>query len=175
MIFIIITKNKDVLMEPNNVHGLERRKHSPESQHRYLEFKNNFRIDFRQRIDLFAKTILLASAGALTISISLFLGDKGPTVPADSVSNLQLAWAFLFFTIIAISFGHFLILLQGQYVNKHWDGKVPLGDDQISGNQTMSMYRLVIGTLGLFGFVSFILGMFLLAFVTMRTIAFIGS
>ena len=162
-------------VEQKNKQSVESPEHSVETQEHHIDFKSDFGVDFRQRIDLFAKTLLLAAAGALTVSISLFLKDKAPTIPFGVVSNLQLAWGLLFYTIIAISVGHFMLVLQGHHINSHWDGKLPLENDPILKNQAMKNYRLLISVIGLSGFVAFIVGIFLLAFVTMRTIAVVSS
>ena len=157
-------------MEEKNKRGLERREIKPHEQNSYLERKSNFRIDFRQRLDLFAKSILLISGGALTISISIFLKGEGVEFQNDGKDNLKLAWALLFFTIASFVISYFIVLIQGFYVNSIWDGKVPLSDDQISGNRIMTVFRAVIILAGTSGFIAFLFGFYQLACVAISSI-----
>ncbi|MFY0667261.1 MAG: hypothetical protein JXQ95_04430 [Alteromonas stellipolaris] len=156
--------------ESNNEFGEERRQTTPEQQEKYLERKNAFRIDYRQRIDIFSKSVLLFSAGGLTISMSMFLKKDGPLISVTIMHDLKLAWGLLLFTIISFCCCHYVMILQGQYVNKNWDGRLPLGDDQISGNDTMTAFRAFIGIIGSIGFVTFIFGLISLVLAAVETI-----
>ncbi|WP_218313324.1 hypothetical protein [Alteromonas antoniana] len=158
------------MSEPNNKFGEERRQTTPEQQEKYLERKNAFRIDYRQRIDIFSKSVLLFSAGGLTISMSMFLKKDGPFISDTVLHDLKLAWGLLLYTIISFCCCHYVMILQGQYVNKNWDGKLPLGDDQISGNRTMTVFRAFIGIIGSSGFITFILGLISLVLAALETI-----
>ncbi|AMJ86156.1 MULTISPECIES: hypothetical protein [Alteromonas] len=162
-------------MEANNIRGEERRKISPDDHHKYLERKSGFRIDFRQRIDLFTKTVLLFTGGALTISMSLFLKQDSPQVTTSILQDLKISWGLLLFTIVAFSVCYYTLLIQGFYINKNWDGRLPLSDDQITGNTTLSALRGLIVILGTIGFFSFLWGLVLLGTVSIEVVELAGS
>ena len=149
----------------SNKHGIERRKIKPKDQEKYLERKSAFRIDFRQRFDLFAKTVLVTTGGALTISMTLFLKDDAPKLMPEQLLQLKWIWIFLLYTLCSFSLGMFLTVLQGAYVNWRWENKIPLGDDQISGNKKMIAFRIIILLLGSTGFLAFLMGLCALGLV----------
>jgi hypothetical protein len=149
----------------SNKHGIERRKIKPKDLEKYLERKSAFRIDFRQRFDLFAKTVLVTTGGALTISMTLFLKDDAPKLMSEQLLQLKWIWIFLLYTLCSFSLGMFLTVLQGAYVNWRWENKIPLGDDQISGNKKMIAFRIIILLLGSTGFLAFLMGLCALGLV----------
>jgi len=147
-------KEKDLL----NPEGVDRRKQNPSQQDKSLDRKNDFRIDFRQRLDLFVKTILVFSGGSLSISINTFFRNTGPVLSPEIKQDLIWALGLLFFTIIAYLFAYFIFVAQGSHVNKLWKAKLPLGDDQIEGNRFIDVSRLVIRYLIIIGFFTFLVG-----------------
>ncbi|MDO6467749.1 hypothetical protein Q4498_06435 [Neptunomonas phycophila] len=154
----------------NNKYGVERRKVPKKRQNEYLERKSAFRIDYRQRLDLFAKTVLVTTGGALTISMTLFLKEDAPSLSPEQLSKLTQVWFALLYTLASFSTGMFITVLQGFYVNSNWTNKLPLGDDQISGNLLMKVIRVVILLLGITGFGAFIYGLCSLGFVATEVI-----
>jgi hypothetical protein len=154
----------------SNKHGIERRKIKPKDQEKYLERKSAFRIDFRQRFDLFAKTVLVTTGGALTISMTLFLKDDAPKLMPEQLLQLKWIWISLLYTLCSFSSGMFLTVLQGAYVNWRWENKIPLGDDQISGNKKMIVFRGIILFLGSTGFIAFLIGLGALGLVATEVI-----
>ncbi len=160
-------------MEENlNEFGEERRSHSKEDFHSYLDRKSAFRIDFRQRIDLLAKSILLFTGGALTISMGVFLKKDAPSIDLQTFQELRISWYLLLSTIVLLSIALYVMIIQGYYINKNWDGKVPLGDDQISGNKAMKWFRWGIAIIGTLGFATFLGGIAFLGMVSINVVKF---
>jgi hypothetical protein len=163
-----ISRSFPLTEQLSNTHGEERRLIPTDLQHQLLDRKSAFRLDFRQRLDTFAKSLFFLAGGALTISIGLFLRDQDLNLTSCNLWYLKWSWILLTYTIIATSAAQLTIILQGFYVNQLWSTRTPLSDDQITGNTLMLIARSLIGLLGISAFLAFILGMIWLVFVSIQ-------
>jgi hypothetical protein len=124
-----------------------------------LERKHDFRLEYRQRLDLFFKSVLAFSAGGLTISMTHFLKAENIPKHDNIISVLQNSWVLLFITILTFSICQFIIVLQGRYIITKWETEVSKSYDSIVQTMTMKVIRAVVLALGVAGFLTFILGL----------------
>ncbi len=101
------------------------------------------------RLDALLRTILAVAGGALAVSLLLFLDSDSLELDADLVGALRLSWLCLFYALAALPGVQLLALF----------GPAP-------GTRRL-LKRLLVGS----GFAAFVLGLALLAYVSVVALA----
>ncbi|MBI5752903.1 MAG: hypothetical protein HZA59_12305 [Hydrogenophilales bacterium] len=89
-----------------------------------LELFNLHQEEARKRTEFLAKSVFLISGTGLTLSINLFLGDGAPTVAAESVTLLRVAWWALFASIVGYVLVLSIMLIRDYQFGERWRSKI---------------------------------------------------
>lgn len=127
-----------------------------------LELFNAHQEDSRKRTDGLAKAVFLISGGALSLSVSLFTGDRAKAVPPDLVDVLRGAWIALFVSVAAYVLVISLMLIRDYRIGENWrkslNGK--LASEGIDDPGVLEFLMWACGTIGilslLFGLASLV-------------------
>ncbi|EHZ2756358.1 hypothetical protein ACN2LU_004481 [Vibrio vulnificus] len=135
-----------------------------------FEMFNQHQQDVRTRTDSLAKAIFVLSGGALTVSIGIFL--KGESLPMDncSLSILKYSWWSLFTSIVCGVAMLSTIIFRDYRFGERWR-KVLDRTSKRDVSGTPGVLEALIIIFGLLGVLSFIAGMFGLAFVATETVS----
>lgn len=156
---------------PINPHGFDEYKLAHESKQKAVDRLLQHQADTRQRVDTLVKAIFVLSGGALTISIGIFLKSGAPTLAAPFVCELKWSWSFLFYSLAASATLLFLMIFQGYWYGWQWERALNADSKAISGTRILALVRICNWVLGVTGFVCFLVGLALLARVSVSAIA----
>jgi hypothetical protein len=151
---------------PLSPYALDQHKLEHESKQKAIDRVLDYLADTRQRIDTLVKAIFVLSGGALTISISLFLKAGAPHLTAGVASALRWSWWLLFYSLATSASLLFLMICQGYWQAWQWQKDLAADDHNIALTRLLRAVQIVNWTLGATGFVSFLLGLALLAYVS---------
>jgi hypothetical protein len=150
---------------PLNPYAFDEHKLEHESKQKAIDRVLEYLADTRHRVDTLVKAIFVLSGGALTISISLFLKTGAPHLAIGLTSALRWSWWLLFYSLATSASLLFLMICQGYWQAWQWQ-KVLAGDDNVPSTRLLKFVQVVNWILGATGFVSFVLGLGLLAYVS---------
>jgi hypothetical protein len=153
-----------------NPHGFDEYRLAHESRQKSVDRILEYQADTRQRVDTLVKAILVLSGGALTISIGIFLRTGAPQLSADLVRILQQSWWLLFYSLAASATVLFIMIFQGYRYAAEWEKAFSAGDDKIAKSLFLQLTRIINWVLGVTGFVGFLVGLAMLAYVSVETV-----
>lgn len=157
---------------PVNPHGFDEMKLREDINQKIIDRFTAYQTDTRTRVDTLVKSIFVMSGGALTISIGVFLRNEAPPLDMTLVARLQCSWALLFFSLAASAVVLFTMILQGYRISALWQNAQKTGNNEIESSPFLKVSRMVNWLFGVSGFLSFLVGLGLLAYVS---VAAIGS
>jgi len=151
---------------PINPHAFDEFKLQHESKQKSIDRLLEYDGDTRGRVDTLVKAVFLISGGALTVSIGIFLKSGAPTLAAHLVSPLRSAWWLLFYSIASSSALLFLMICQGYWFTAKLQRGLTSGEAVVLGGKGETLIRRINWTLGASGFIAFVAGLALLAYVS---------
>ena len=83
---------------------------------------------------------------------------------------LQYSWYLLFFSLAAAAIVLFIMITQGYYIGELWNRAQRTGENKIDASLLLKISRIVTWGFGIAGFVSFLVGLWMLAFVSVAAI-----
>ena len=155
---------------PVNPHAFDEVKLHEDVKQKIIDRFSAYQADTRQRVDTLVKSIFVLSGGSLTISIGLFLREEAPTLTPRVTQLLQYSWYLLYFALAAAAIILFIMIAQGYFVGELWKKVQETGENKIETSLVLKTTRIVNWFFGVTGFVSFLVGLSLLAFVSVSTI-----
>jgi hypothetical protein len=161
----------DMSRNPINPHGFDEYRLAHETKQKPVDRILEYQADTRQRVDTLVKAIFVLSGGALTISIGIFLRTGAQQLSADLAQLLQKSWWLLFYSLAACATVFFLMICQGYRLAALWEDAFNSGDNEIAASRLLQAMRIINWSLGVTGFLSFIVGLALLAYVSVVTVA----
>jgi len=156
--------------QPINPHAFEEIKLREEVNQKIIDRFSAYQTDTRQRVDTLIKAIFVLSGGALTISIGVFLRHEAPQLTPRITELLQYSWYLLFFSLAAAAIVLFIMVVQGYYIGELWKRAQKTGENKIDASLVLKISRIVNWSFGIAGFVSFLVGLWMLAFVSVAAI-----
>lgn len=155
---------------PINPHAFEEVKLREEVNQRIIDRFSAYQADTRQRVDTLIKAIFVLSGGALTISIGVFLRQEAPQLTPRITELLQYSWYLLFFSLAAAAIVLFIMITQAYYIGELWNRAQKTGKNTIETDLGLKISRILNWCFGITGFVSFLAGLWMLAFVSVAAI-----
>jgi len=155
---------------PISPHAFDEKKLDEETNQRAIDRINTYQTDTRQRVDTLIKSIFVLSGGALTISISVFLRHEAPKLTPTITEFLQYSWYLLFFSLAAAAIILFIMIIQGYYFVKLWNSDRKTGEKKTDTSLKLKISRGINWTFGVTGFIAFLIGLGMLAFVSATAI-----
>jgi len=155
---------------PLNPHAFDEIKLREDVNQKIIDRFSAHQTDTRQRVDTLIKSIFVLSGGALTISIGVFLRHDAPQLAPSIAKLLQYSWYLLFFALAASAIVLFIMIAQGYYVGELWNRAQKTGENQIDTSLALKISRILNWSFGIAGFVSFLVGLWMLAFVSVAAI-----
>lgn len=124
------------------------------------ENNDDFR-EVRARVDSIASAVFLISGGALSLSITVLMGNlESDLITPDVVRLSKIAWylllaAVILFLVLKVHLIHqaYLRLFHGEFINRHLTASNRIG-----------------WTIGLLGFVAFVTGMIFMVYAATTAI-----
>ncbi len=159
-----------IVRTPINPHAFDEVRLREEMNQKVIDRFTTYEIDTRQRVDTLIKSIFLLSGGALTISIGVFLRNEAPQLPADITQTLEWAWYLLFSSLATSSLVLFVMIIQGYYVNSLWAQYQKTGENKLETSCLLKSTRIINWVVGVGGFVAFLVGLGLLAVVSVKAV-----
>ena len=155
---------------PLNPHAFDEIKLQEDVNQRIIDRFSAHQTDTRQRVDTLVKSVFVISGGALTISIGVFLRNEAPKLTPRLTELLQYSWYLLFFSLAAAALVLFIMIAQGYYIGELWNKAQKTGVNEIEGSVLLKISRAANWCFGIAGFVSFLVGLMMLAFVSVTAI-----
>lgn len=124
-----------------------------------LELFNAHQEDVRRRADSLARAIFILAGGTLTLSITIFTGEKAPELSPDFICSLKMSWWALFLSIVFLVLALTTIIARDYAFGERWRKKINGENADASGSPTfIDVIIWVLGILGLLGFLVGLLG-----------------
>lgn len=116
-----------------------------------FEMFNQHQEDSRKRTEFLAKSVFLLSGSALSFSISIFLGDKAPKIPADLLSTLKIGWWALFFSMACYVLVICTMLMRDYSFGERWRKSMRgIVVENLDGEPGMAEAMMwILGTMGI--------------------------
>ncbi|MFS1473559.1 hypothetical protein BCU45_003000 [Vibrio lentus] len=135
-----------------------------------FEMFNQHQQDVRTRTDSLAKAIFVLSGGSLTVSIGIFLKGEPLPLTHHSLIALKYSWWSLFASIVLGVAMLTTIIVRDYRFGERWRKVLDnVSNIDISGvPRTLEFFIIIFGVLAI---LSFILGIFGLAFVAAETVS----
>lgn len=153
-----------------NLHAFDEYRLAHESRQKSVDRILDYQADTRQRVDTLVKAIFVLSGGALTISIGIFLRSGAPQLSADLARSLQQSWWLLFYSLAASATVLFVMICQGYRYAAVWERAFSAGDHKIAQSRFLQVTRIINWVLGVTGFIGFLVGLAMLAYVSVATV-----
>jgi hypothetical protein len=134
-----------------------------------LDLFNRHQEDTRKRIDTIAKSALLISGGALTVSVGIFLRADRPKLLPGLLSILQFSWYALFYCLIAFVFVMGFMVLAAYVLGERWRRK--LNNESVDASGWPPSLSLMAWFFGITGLMAFLIGLGCLAYVAVSLAA----
>jgi hypothetical protein len=161
---------KKMSRTPINPHAFDEYRLAHESRQKAVDRILEYQADTRQRVDTLIKAIFVLSGGALTISIGIFLRAGAPQLSASLVYLLQKSWWLLFYSLAASASVLFIMICQGYWHTALWQQAFDKSENKIPASVFLKLTRIVNWILGITGFVAFLIGLAVLAYVSVAAI-----
>lgn len=129
-----------------------------------LAMFNEHQAGTKRAAEFFAKSIFLLSGGALTLSVTLFLGKDAPTVPPELVINLKLAWWTLFASVVSYVCMLGVMLIRDYCFGEIWRKR--LNGHNVDATGQPGFADKLMWLLGAIGTSAFLFGLCSLAYVS---------
>ena len=155
---------------PINPHAFDEARLRADINQKIIDRFSAYQADTRQRVDTLVKLIFVLSGGALTISIGVFLRQEAPALTPEATQLLQYSWYLLYFALAAAAIILFVMIAQGYVVGELWNQAQETGENRIEISSVLKVARIMNWIFGITGFVSFLVGLSLLAFVSVSAI-----
>ncbi len=155
---------------PINPYAFDEAKLREDVKQKIIDRFTAYQADTRQRVDTLVKSIFVLSGGSLTISIGVFLRHEAPTLTSTITQLLQYSWYLLYFALAAAAIILFVMIAQGYVVGELWKKAQETGENKIETSCMLIATRVANWLFGITGFVSFLAGLSLLAFVSVSAI-----
>lgn len=155
---------------PLNPHAFDEVKLREDVNQKIIDRFTAFQTETRHRVDTLIKSIFVLSGGALTISIGVFLRKDAPTLAPRITELLQYSWGLLFFSLAAAAVISFVMIVQGYYIGELWKKAQETGRNDIETNCTLKLTRALNWFFGVTGFISFLIGLSMLAIASTSAI-----
>ena len=155
---------------PLNPHAFDEIKLREDVNQKIIDRFSAYQTDTRQRVDTLIKSIFVLSGGALTISIGVFLRHEAPKLTPRITELLQYSWYLLFFSLASAAIVLFIMIAQGYYIGELWNRTKKTGENKIDSSLLLKISRVVNWCFGVTGFSAFLVGLFMLAFVSVAAI-----
>lgn len=155
---------------PVNPHAFDEVRLREEVNQKIIDRFTAYEIDTRHRVDTLVKSIFVLSGGALTISIGVFLRHEAPQLPDGIAEVLEHSWYLLFFSLAASALVLFVMITQGYYVNALWNSFQKTGENKLDTSLVLKATRTINWSVGVAGFISFLIGLWMLAFVSVAAV-----
>lgn len=124
-----------------------------------LDIFNAHQEDVRRRADSLIRAIFILAGGSLTLSISIFMGEKAPKLSGDLVCTLKASWWSLFLSIVFLSLTLTTIIARDYALGERWRRTIGGEILDVSGKPTfVESIIWVLAILGLLCFLSGLLG-----------------
>ena len=151
--------------ESDELANIEIEKLRQENVRKSIQILHDLDADTRQRIDTLAKLIFVLSGGALTVSLGLFLRESAPQLSDGQLCTLTIAWYCLFASMAAFAIILALLIIDGYVVGRERERRI--GGEEPNAHIDALHNRLQRGNwiIGVLGFVSFLIGILMLAVV----------
>lgn len=128
-----------------------------------FELFNAHQEDVRRRADSLARAIFVLAGGTLTLSITIFTGEKAPELNTDLMCALKASWWALFLSILFLVLTLTTIIARDYALGERWRKKLNGENVDASGNPTM--IEVVIWILAIAGLLAFLMGLLGQAYV----------
>lgn len=155
---------------PLNPHAFDEYKLAHDSHQKAVDRLLDYQADTRQRVDTLVKAIFVLSGGALTISIGLFLKTGAPSLAPTLAGALRWSWWLQFYSLAASAALMFSMICQGYWHGWRWEAALSDKSKSISGHFVLNLIRYCNWVLGVSGFLAFLAGLALLAYVSVGAI-----
>ncbi len=128
-----------------------------------LELFNAHQEDVRRRADSLARVIFILAGGTLTLSITIFTGDKAPELSADLICALKVSWWALFLSIVFLVLALTAIIARDYAFGERWRKK--MNDENVDASGSPTVVEMVIWVLAIIGLLMFLVGLLGQAYV----------
>lgn len=155
---------------PVNPHAFDEVKLKEEANQKAIDRINAYQTDTRQRVDTLIKSVFILSGGALTISLGIFLRHEAPLLAPGSINLLKLSWVLLFLSLAASAIVLFIMICQGYYFGELWKIAHRTGENKTESSLVLKLLRIANWVFGTTGFISFLVGLALLACVSVSAV-----
>lgn len=141
-----------------------------------LDRLSAFESETRRRVDTLIKALFVLSGGALTISIGIFLRPEAPQLLPWQIRCLQWSWGLIFYSLAAPATLMLIMIIQGYWQARTWGYREHLREGAAPRKlgvpwwRTMQSLRKINWVIGLTGFVAFLVGLGLLALVSVSAV-----
>lgn len=133
-----------------------------------LEIFNAHQEDVRRRADSLIRAVFILAGGALTLSITIFTGDKAPKLSNDLLCALKVSWWSLFLSIIFLAFTLTAIIARDYAFGERWRRKINGENVDVSGKP--ATIEAAIWLLAVLGMLCFLLGLLGQAYVASNAV-----
>ncbi len=155
---------------PINPHVFDEIKLREDTNQKVIDRFTAYELDTRQRVDTLIKSIFVLSGGALTISIGVFLRHEAPQLASETIQLLKWSWYLLFTSLTASVLVLFIMICQGYYVSALWNQYAKTGENELETSKLLKASRVFNWVTGISGFVAFLVGLWLLALVSVSAV-----
>ena len=100
----------------------------------------------------------------------MFLRHEAPHLTPGVTELLQYSWYLLFFSLAAAAIILFVMITQGYWVGELWNKAQKTGDNKIDSSLVLKTSRIINWSFGISGFVAFLVGLGMLAFVSVAAV-----
>lgn len=128
-----------------------------------LELFNAHQEDVRRRADSLVRAIFILAGGTLTLSITIFTGEKAPELGPDLMCALKVSWWALFLSIMLLVLGLTTIIARDYAFGEKWRKRLNGENVDATGNPTF--IEVVIWALAILGLLAFLVGLLGQAYV----------
>lgn len=146
-------------------HEMNARDHEIELKH--FDLYQEYEKDIRIRADNFAKGIFFIAGGSLTLSIGIFTRPDRPILAGTELVWPKVAWAAPFSSVACLMLVQLILLIRSSRYAGAWARKLKKEQSQYP-NQSVSGNAAWV--FGLLGFGACLLGLFLLAYVSVSVL-----
>lgn len=128
-----------------------------------LELFNAHQEDVRRRADSLARAIFVLAGGTLTLSITIFTGEKAPELNTDLMCALKVSWWALFISIVFLVLTLTTVIARDYTFGERWRKKLNGENVDASGNP--ALIEVIIWALAIAGLLTFLVGLLGQAYV----------
>ncbi|WP_296592434.1 hypothetical protein [Methylophaga sp.] len=128
-----------------------------------LELFNAHQEDVRRRADSLARAVFILAGGTLTLSITIFTGEKASGLNLDHLYALKVSWWALFLSIVFLVLALTTIIARDYAFGERW--RRQLSGEEVDASGCPTFVDVIIWGLSVVGLLSFLLGLLGQAYV----------